>query len=211
MGFSNMNFNNVLNNGTYFNPAWRRYSSAPCKVFCDRCNKEIASSYNFEEIDLCVKCFRQLKNNQNYTKPTSLHGMIGGYSEADTSYMMASITNIATDMMASVTRPDNRRQYVTNMYSSVTKMESSKTRPSNMRSRMMSSITRPGNNRCFSTNMESSITRPSNRRDPEFGTYMESSITFNPMNDIERYRGIDSDYGTMMMSSITEPEYLRRY
>lgn len=60
-----MSFDNVVNNGNYFFPAWKHYGNKNLAVNCDRCNKSnLQACIGYGEIDLCLNCVDILTNNK---------------------------------------------------------------------------------------------------------------------------------------------------
>jgi hypothetical protein len=54
---------NVFENGTYYNPAWKHYEKI-CYVTCDKCLKEnISVCIGLNDNDLCMECVSELAKN----------------------------------------------------------------------------------------------------------------------------------------------------
>lgn len=64
-----MSFTRVIDNGTYYYPAWRHYGSNHTDVVCDRCLKHnLTACIGYEEQDLCLRCADEITDS-NITYP----------------------------------------------------------------------------------------------------------------------------------------------
>ncbi len=72
----NFSFNNkndlfiVVQNGTFYYPAYKHYGNYPINVVCDYCNKSnLSCSVGFGDKDLCLSCVDLFVNTQNNNSP----------------------------------------------------------------------------------------------------------------------------------------------
>ena len=57
----NTTFSNIINFGTYYDPAIKHYNYQS-SVTCDRCSKtDLDKCYGYHIRDLCVKCYNEIK------------------------------------------------------------------------------------------------------------------------------------------------------
>lgn len=67
--FEQMGYFKLLDNGTYFYPAWKHYNRKT-NVFCDRCNRQnLKACIGYANFDLCLLCIDELTRN-NYDCPS---------------------------------------------------------------------------------------------------------------------------------------------
>lgn len=61
----NVGYYSVIDNGVYYNPAWKHYGH-PTNVYCDRCNRQnLPICLGYSEFDLCMSCaFALTWNNE---------------------------------------------------------------------------------------------------------------------------------------------------
>lgn len=58
-----MSVQEVYENGTYYNPAWKHYGKENINVQCDRCYRDnLSVCIGYGENDLCMKCVDSLGN-----------------------------------------------------------------------------------------------------------------------------------------------------
>lgn len=56
-----VNYCKVIDNGTYYYPAWMKYGMKNVNVLCDRCGKQhLRVCIGIDEIDLCLDCISDL-------------------------------------------------------------------------------------------------------------------------------------------------------
>ena len=76
-----MDFLFVLQNGSYYYPATKRYNSDEIIVTCDRCRRtDILSCLGYKNIDLCMTCVNELE--KLYVSKTKII-QNGGYSNSE--------------------------------------------------------------------------------------------------------------------------------
>jgi len=52
-----MSYQNIIQNGNYFFPAWKHYGNPQLNVTCDRCNKtNLQACIGYGDRDLCLLC-----------------------------------------------------------------------------------------------------------------------------------------------------------
>lgn len=63
--FEETGYYNVIDNGTYYYPAWKHYNRKT-NVFCDRCNRQqLKACIGYKQFDLCLWCVDELTKS-NY-------------------------------------------------------------------------------------------------------------------------------------------------
>lgn len=63
--FENVGYYQVIDNGTYYYPAWKHYNRRT-NVFCDRCGRQnLEAAIGYDKFDLCLTCVDEL-TRKNY-------------------------------------------------------------------------------------------------------------------------------------------------
>lgn len=62
--FEQLGYFKLLENGTYYYPAWKHYNRK-VNVVCDRCNRQnLRASIGYSQFDLCLSCVDELTRNK---------------------------------------------------------------------------------------------------------------------------------------------------
>jgi hypothetical protein len=65
-GYISPTFRTVIDNGTYYYPAWRHYERY-VEVVCDRCHASgLTACIGFGRLDLCLQCVDQITKSTIY-------------------------------------------------------------------------------------------------------------------------------------------------